>query len=265
MKFRYRVIWLAFGGLNVSGACAASAAGESAAIRAERLFRQHCESAGEKITRTVDNVEGIFVLKLRADHMNYSDQFRLDDPYGRDLPGEDYLASFLREIYDERGINRPHSDKNARNTLPAGYKFVDANDGKDGIRYRYTGRIEEPWLKNHRYLKGYKRFVMDRAPSPGPAPRYGVDYRDISTPEDRRSWIAGSSLQVIDLQTKEVIAERIGYMFDPAQGNTSGGRSPWLLAANYACPAFGKRHAFSYQTGQTLRFVEKVLHPSKDK
>jgi hypothetical protein len=60
------------------------------------------------------------------------------------------------------------------------------------------------------------------------------------------------------------MAERIGYMMDPGQGNNSGGRSPWLLAANYACPAFLPSNArspgFSYQVEQTRRFIEKPLN-----
>lgn len=50
--------------------------------------------------------------------------------------------------------------------------------------------------------------------------------------------VEGSSLRVLDLQTNEVIAERIGYMMDWAQGSQAGGRSPWLFAADYACPSF---------------------------
>ena len=79
------------------------------------------------------------------------------------------------------------------------------------------------------------------------------------------NWIAGSSLKVIDLKTNEVIAERIGYMYDWAQGSREGFRSPWLMAADNACPAFGRSDvkATTAQIGQTVRFVEKVLHPTK--
>ena len=97
-------------------------------------------------------------------------------------------------------------------------------------------------------------------PAPGKPPRYGVTYDDISTREEREYWIAGSLLKVIDLQTNEVIAERIGYMVDWAQGSQAGGRSPWLLATRQACPKFLGEH-FSTQIGQTEKFVEKVLKP----
>ena len=97
-----------------------------------------------------------------------------------------------------------------------------------------------------------------------------IAYDDISTREERDYWIAGSSLKVIDLKTNEVIAERIGYMMDWAQGSRVGGRSPWLFAADNACPDFHRFRTPSVQTNgasnqswQTLDFVEKVLKPSK--
>ena len=98
-------------------------------------------------------------------------------------------------------------------------------------------------------------------PAAGAAPRYGLTYEDISTHEDRDYWIAGSLLKVIDLQTGELMAERIGYMMDSGQGSTTGGRVPWLLAADNACPAFAPRHGATAQTRQAQRFVEEVLHP----
>src|SRR5690606_29528976 len=110
---------------------------------------------------------------------------------------------------------------------------------------------------------------MDKRPAPASSPRYGVTFEDISTRQEREYWIAGSSLKVIDLQTGEVIAERIGYMYDWAQGSKAGHRSPWLFAADNACPAFRRSKnpkvrtpAASTQAYQTLDFVEKVLHPA---
>ena len=93
-------------------------------------------------------------------------------------------------------------------------------------------------------------------------------FDDISTHEDRQHWIAGSSLKVIDLETDDVIAERIGYMVDRAQGSRAGNRSPWLFAADTACPDFHRnpnssiRNGAAAQMGQTLDFVEQVLRPT---
>lgn len=233
------------------------------AQKAQALFQERCKSAGEKIYRTAENVEGVLLMKIRPEKDNFSDQYALDDPYGSDLGGDGYIRNFLRGYETRQAQFAPGAPPRL------GYLYVEAIDPKDGKRYRYTGRIEEPWQTNKNYLKGYTRFVLDKVPAPGPSPRYGVTYDDISTREDRDYWIAGSSLRVVDLQTNEVIAERIGYMRDPGMGNVSGGRSPWLIAADYACPTFQRNPLLPVPHGQGARaqlhqtedFVEKILKP----
>lgn len=167
-----------------------------------------------------------------------------------------------------------------------GYAYVEAVDPKDGKRYRYTGAmkavrkwdpaipyVQQQLKRNPDFDLNIYQFVADKVLATGPAPRYGVIYDDISTREEREYWIAGSSLKVIDLQTNEVIAERIGYMVDWAQGDRSGGRLPWLLAANRACPGFQRNplrpippgQGSTAQLGQTLDFVQKVLKSSLER
>lgn len=217
---------------------------------AKAMFEERCKKAGVFIHRTVENVEGVFVIKVRQKSINYGDQFAMDDPYGLDSGGENYLKTFFSGFFKNR---KPP---------PPGYRYVEAVDPTDGNRYRYTGRLDQPWLRDKRYGDWVFEFVLDKAPATGAPPRYGVTYDDISTREEREYWIAGSSLRVIDLKTNEVIAERVGYMMDRGQGNRSGGRSPWLLAADNACPEFpldGSRQ--SYQGNQTRHFVVSVLKP----
>ena len=186
------------------------------------LFRSQdrCKTAGEKIYRTAKNVEGVLLMKIRPAITNYGDQFRLDDPYGHDSTEDEYIKSFLYGRNDNGFLSLP--DKAIRR----GYYYVEAVGPGDGKRYRYTGRIDEPWKYDSSYSKMYKRFVLDKVPNKGAGPSYGVTHDDISTREDREYWIAGSSLKVVDLKTNEVMAERIGYLMDREQGNKSGGRSP---------------------------------------
>jgi hypothetical protein len=231
--------------------------------KAEAMFQERCKKSGVFIYRTAENVEGIFLLKLRPREINYRDQYKMDDPYGNDISGDGYIQTFLQA---RKGY------WNLEVLKVGGYYYVDAIDLQDGKRYRYTGNIKEVSHTSSILIGGdgktiFKRreFVLDKISAPDPVPRYGVTYEDISTREERDHWIAGSSLKVIDLQTNEVMAERIGYMIDHGQGSDSGGRSPWLFAADHACPRFGPekigvpRRSF-YQTYQTRFFVEKVLH-----
>lgn len=240
----------------------ASGIDKSQQRRAMALWEERCKTSGEFIHQTVTGVEGIALLKVRSS-TNHGDQFRLDDPYGHDSMNEQYLLNFLRGFYHQDGAASP------RGFAPrTGYVFVEAHDPKDGRLYRYTGRFEEPWLTNKSYLKGYIRFVLDKAPIEAFTARYGVSFDDISTREERELWIAGSSLKVIDLKTQALVAERVGYMVDWAQGSRAGHRSPWLFAADNACPDFNRNNlrpvpgrGASAQLGQTLDFVEKALKP----
>jgi hypothetical protein len=248
--------------------------------KAEAMFQERCKKSGEFIHRTAENVEGVFLLKLRPSEINYGNQYRMDDPYGRDLGGEGYIQTFVRGFETRQAQFAPGSPSRY------GYLYVDAIDPKDGKRYRYTGGVkvvgkQDPTAynvklaisKDPNYDLNIYAFRLDRVPAPDPAPRYGVTYEDISTREERDYWIAGSSLKVIDLKNNEVMAERIGYMIDRGQGSKSGGRSPWLLAANHACPGFQRNpnnpiqpgHGASAQQIQTEDFVEKVLKPKMEK
>ncbi len=234
---------------------------------ARALFAERCKTAGEKIYRTAEDVEGIFLMKLRPKRKNYSDQFLMDDPYGRDLGGDGYIENFLL------GLNAQGSTT-YKNPVTNGYQYVEAIDPADGKRYRYTGEMKIVGQKdvNARNIKlsiknnpnfdiNNYGYVLEKNVSPGEQPRFGVNYADISTREDREYWIAGGLLQVIDLETNQVMAERIGYMMDPGQGATGGGRSPWLMAARYACPEFPKTpEGRPYKYDTTRDFVEKVLH-----
>ncbi|QDQ26583.1 hypothetical protein FNU76_09470 [Chitinimonas arctica] len=231
------------------------------AAAAKALYESRCKGAGEKIYRKVSGVDGIFLMKLRPEGVNFQDQFALNDPYGADFDGEAYPRSFLRGHYIypfPLPLGWPPR---------TGYLYVDAIDKKDGLRYRYTGyRKADPAPFAD---PGSTIFISDKMLTKVTPPRYGVIYDDISTREDRKYWIAGSSLRVVDMETKEVIAERIGYMIDLGQGSNSGGRSPWGFAADTACPGFDRKpgrlekyRGFSAQIYQTLDFVEKVLIPT---
>jgi len=241
--------------------------------KAETMFAERCKTSGEKIHKTVENVEGVYLMKLRPGGINFSDQFKLDDPYGADLlGGAGYIGSFVQGHYAAGHVINPK----VGGKRPEGYRYVEAIDPKEGQRYRYTGgmkvvsqkdinhpNIQRALKENPNFDVNTYGFVLDKVPAPGPLPRYGITYDDISTHEEREYWIAGSSLKVIDLQTNEVIAERVGYMVDWGQGSRGGGRSPWLFAAENICPEYPSGRGSSSQSYQATSFVEKVLKPSK--
>jgi len=236
---------------------------------ADAQFQMRCKSAGVKIYRTVDNVEGVLLMKLRPKWDPY-DQNQVD-PYGDDYDSGDgdpkgYISSFLRGR-----STGGHLIDDQKKIVSPGYRYVDVIEA-DGKRYRYTGYMKEVGKKTPEYVArerlkdpsfsdGIFEFSLKRTLAKGPAPRYGVTYDDIATPEERKMWIAGSSLKIIDLKTNQVIAERIGYMIDRGMGSTGGGRAPWQHAAKWACPKFpgGQSLETLWTSGQARNFTEQVL------
>ncbi|WP_295636737.1 hypothetical protein [uncultured Methylibium sp.] len=264
------IVLVVFGAMPVSGMWQQHKA-HSRWKEAMALFEQRCKSAGERITRTVENVEGVVWMKWREPGPNLDDQFKLDDPYGQDCWGEGCLIELVRVT---RGVQ--FSPEGAKQHQGA-YAFVETIDPKDGRWYRYFGAMKLPpsWTaEGVAKLKREEgkdppsfsyRVSFEREPIDKPTARYGITWDDISTREDREHWIAGGSLKAIDLSNNEVIAERRGYMVDRGQGAGRQGsfRSPWGFAAEVACPpkldAGGKRT----QVGFTARFANKVLQPIK--
>jgi hypothetical protein len=126
---------------------------EAPSQNAKKMFEQRCLQASEKIYKQALNVEGVMLMKLRGTKLNLSDQYALDDPYGSDLVGEGYIKSFFREFYISSGVK---SDFGPKSSSRIAYEFVEAVDVSNGKLYRYNGVIEEPWVNDKTYLKGYK-------------------------------------------------------------------------------------------------------------
>jgi hypothetical protein len=248
-----------------------ASAGKARMDAALAHFEMRCKGAGEKITRTVENVDGVVWMKWRdkAEPSDDADQFKLFDPYGRDCTEQDCIEQLLRLDTKTGRFAREVELRKGR------YRFVESIDPAAGKRYRYVGAMVPRWsdagVKKHRQETGqdipddaywfkHEKLLIDKFGA-----RYGITWDDISTREDREHWIAGGSIKVIDLQTNEVIAERVGYMMDRGSGSTAGFRSPWGYALRNACPLFpsdGTHTTRSWPRTETLIFVSKVLQPT---
>lgn len=224
--------------------------------QAQQRWRELCKAASEKVYRTIEGVEGVAWLKWRDETPNHGDQFKLDDPYGADCHGESCILTLLRAT--------KHLELDPQRKLPyyKGYHYVEAIDPRNGIRYRYTLSLVRPNERDPRMPPDRVDARLDREEIAHATARYGVTWDDISTHKDRERWIAGGSLKVVDLQTNEVLAERIGYMVDREQGNTAGGRSPWLFAPSTACPPFPQASGGGpFMWGRTRDFALQALRP----
>jgi hypothetical protein len=212
------------------------------------LFDKRCATAGEKIFTTVKDVEGIFLLRPRPPQLNQSNQYELDDPYGSDFRGDASVVAFLRG----RNPDGTFTEKHTRGA----FKFVETQDPNTKVIRRWTPVLVPRAVKEVIDIRPKAEVVKSAAS------KDGVTWSDLSTREDRDHWIAGSSLQVIDLEADKVIAERIGYMFDSGLGAQAGGRSPWAYAEENACPAFDKSSAgTAVKSSRGRDFVYRVLTP----
>lgn len=241
--------------------------------RGKALFEEKCKTvAGEKIYKTVADVEGVLLLKVRpqAGDREWADRMWPGAAFAVEPTGDGFLNTFLgAEVplghppgspyfgkppsEEMRGSITPKAQKDLRPIDRPGYRYVDVIDEKDGKRYRYV-LVEKPRPTSK---IGWIDIVLDKAPAPDPAPRYAVTYEDHVVPEERALWLASSTVKVINRQTSEVLGEMTRYAWS-AGAPSSANPSPWLSA--YACPKSKGLSGYA-----TRMFVDRVLIPKGDR
>ena len=202
---------------------------------AKARFDQLCQNAGEKIYRTADNVDGILLLKVRGDDEKYQDnsynprkdQMWVDAAVESEFDREAYIEEFF--LWATSGLPR--------------YAYIDVIQ-KDGSIIRYSTRRED------------RNWVMDQQPNPHPRARYAVTYENDISWENRKHWIAGTTIKIIDTKTNELMAEKTMYAFVPELGYSKYEQNPNPWGRGQRCPSEN-----SYEQ-RTATFILKVLLPS---
>ncbi|WP_411878272.1 hypothetical protein [Polaromonas sp. YR568] len=205
---------------------------------AKALFEERCRTAGEKIFKTIENVDGVLLANLRPLKIDDASQFDADDQYGYNVGGEEYIRYYLIGSSD----------------LTSRYQFVEAT--QEGTKYRFTTALPAAISREY-WTKGGEKVPVEATPVGDFSAPYTIEWKDISTKSDRDAWIAGGALRITDTRTGELLGVRIGYLFEAGMGSTAGQRSPWPWARYYApsCPSVKEHNRV---------FVEKVLKPSKE-
>lgn len=265
-----------FGVLIASGAMPDRAEAQNAEAlqaryaKAEALFAERCKTAGAVIKRTIKDVEGIELKKVRP-KLGFGDPRYFDPMFegaamAGESQGEDYVASFLySEIRkpnspDHRGvIQPPHRKSTPFQEAPRrGYRYVDVRDAVTGELQRYQvapGLTDAEWRKRGAWARD-----LERSSPVGKSAPFAVDYEDFVDPADRAYWIAGTRIKVIDQRTGEVIAQLTRFVWDPGFGASGTGRWPWQHAnsrMSNLCPA-------TELVGHETRFfVDTVLVPKQ--
>ena len=203
---------------------------------AKARFDQLCQNAGEKIYRTADNVDGILLLKVRGDdekYQNYSynprkDQMWEDAAVESEFKREGYIEEFL--LYSNLSFPR--------------YIYADVLQ-KDNSIIRYSAyKVDQEW-------------GLDKQPNPHPRARYAVTYENDISWENRKHWIAGTTIKIIDTKTNELMAEKTMYAFVPELGYSKFAQNPNPWGRGMRCPS-----GESEFEQRTVTFAIKVLIPS---
>ena len=203
---------------------------------AKARFDQLCQNASEKIYRTADNVDGILLLKVRGDDEKYqSNRYNpLKDQMWEDAAVE---SEFDREAYIEEFL-LPYTSSFPR------YIYADVLQ-KNGLVIRYSRQRED------------QNWVMEQKPTPHPRARYAVTYENDISWENRKHWIAGTTIKIIDTKTNELMAEKTMYAFVPELGYSKFEQNPNPWGRGMRCPS-----GESEFEQRTVTFTIKVLIPS---
>ena len=216
---------------------------------AKPIFDKLCkEQSAPIMKRTVEDVEGVLLLKVRreSDHNDWKNQ--MWEGAGLDsLPGGD---AYIRYFLYDRKLDDEYTNK-IRQTVDAtnrrSYRFADVRNEQTGSIARTIPIVDAALRSRH---GKETRFVTQSLA--GPPARYAIDLVENVDPDLRKHWVAGTTIKIIDTTTTEVIAQQTWWNWDTGFGNTNGSRSPWITS-NQRCP----RYAFKPEEGH--KFIDSVL------
>jgi hypothetical protein len=215
----------------------------AAASEAHRRFDALCRGAGDERTSAVvrfDGDDGLAWLTppLRLAGAALSDRYREDDAYDRGCAFEDCIARLLRVSFGASS-NPAEAAHHA-----VGFAYVEVLDPRDLELYRYRAGIGVARWRDAREIEQLLRatgeepgpavydFVLQRDAIDGYSARYGIRWMETTTPHDRSLGIAGSALDVVDLETGALIGRRTGYILASRTGE-----------ARVTCPSPGSATA----------------------
>jgi hypothetical protein len=214
--------------------------------KAYAYFHEQCaKDSGRFVYKPVETPqESVYIMKPRkiASVEDLKNQFWMGDPYMGAVYSKIFVSEkvgSLEELRNYIGSGDKYEDERSRITYFFSAEIPDLDDPNQLWRYAYepTGRIKAAKIivragkavpRPGREVMKYPEKKLTRIPINAIQSRYGFTWEDLSTPESRQYWVAKSRLQIIDLQTHDVIAERIGYLIE---GRSFGmGKRGWLEA-----------------------------------
>ena len=221
------------------------------------VFDERCKNAGETIYQTVQDVEGITLLKVWGDSPNNNAHTKMTKQWEfaglpDEMGEEGYIESFLYwwvASYMDNDVfvssYHPFTNKKLMDEykktdfVNQGYYFVDVLQHNGSyLRYRLT---DDAWQIN-------KKMVNKPA-------RYAVTFDNPIIQEDRNRWIATTIVTILDTETNTILAKKQWYSFEETRGQRYLEPTQWLGAI--VCP---KTERGSHEIRS---FVQRVLIPKQ--
>lgn len=207
----------------------------------EQYFEHLCKTeAGEFIYKTVENVEGLYMMRPRGQPTDYELEhlYALEDPYDAidDPNPQDYL------------VQPPFGQ----------YHFMESLRAKDETDtsqpyLRHSRSSEKESKRDYVYMDGTRShrvpYIVKKEGVLSIKSRYGYTWRGVQRPHDRELGIVGGELIVMDLQNNDVLGVRRGFIRSGGVRNLTG---IWWLGGQ-VCPV---KKALS-----SSQFIQKGLRP----
>ncbi len=212
---------------------------------AKALFDRRCSTAGERVHRSVESVEGITLLGVRKPIQNgeKSSATWLGAGFPDEANGDDYIRSFLYWEHANNSTQRGFLNSDSENSTSPGYRYVEVKTENSFYRY---------------FLKKPPSADLTSEPIHGPTALYVVEISNDIDINDRRYWVAGTKIRIIHASTGEILGERQSYAFEPGLGDTSGFRNAWSFAIT--CPnliGWEKKYPTRFFVNRVLKPVQK--------
>ncbi len=214
----------------------------------QEYFDHLCRTeAGEFIYKTVENVQGLYMMRPRKEATDYELEhlYALEDPYGQVLGvwnhPEEYFVQPSIGKYDFLELSTVSS------TIPAAsrkyhrfYRDPNAHPGKD-----YQTAIDGRFVR--------VPYIVASGSTDSLISRYGFTWRGLTRPHERQLGIAGGELIILDMNTNEVLAVRRGFIRSGSVRNNLTG--VWWLTGQVCSGTGSKRDHL---------FIKEVLKPMSE-
>lgn len=235
---------------------------------AKPIFDKLCaEQSQPIIRRTVEDVDGILLLRVRPARWNPSVVHpKVSDWPEAAIPGfgrareergsHGYAESFLMDwrwgdVKASQGNQpfraweswtgiRPPMRRPLEQPWQGGFQYVDVLKSDGHSRIRYVATLDETHT-----LRPFEGRAISETTALQPAPPFGITFEDNLDPALRKHWIAGVTLQIIDMANSDVIASQSFWSWERGFGALGEGQ-PWSTNIETCLPRTNASHAMGF-------------------